>query len=329
MKSFFLTCCVAILAFESMAQFIGPSIEIRARSAETITGPQSNDVAASAAHTTNTAIHLTTEQSARIGNSLTNETDALALAALAEYTPVKLWSDNNRFALLDGGTNVSVYEIVESAYTNYTVTLSSDFEETETHTRPAWTNNVWPFTDGLWTGFSPGTGSLVVLYDGNPSMGWGGYDYTYPAILIPGEDAQGTATVYQHTVSLTNEIFRIPLASITNVTQYLKSGGSATNLDLYSDWQTFADVTGSFALTNFADRPIQCTGTGSVTLTFSGLKSPTPVYLMLGGFSSVSWPSNTYAVGGWGAWQTNRMNHFAVWTVGNEIFVNAITTSEE
>lgn len=105
--------------------------------------------------------------------------------------------------------------------------------------------------------------------------------------------------------------------------------GTATNLNVVSEWQTLADVTGSVTLTNLAERPIQCAGTGAVTLAFSGLRSPQPVYLTLAGFDSVAWPTNAYAVGGWGAWQTNRVNHFAVWQVADEIYVNQITTSEE
>lgn len=50
-----------------------------------------------------------------------------------------------------GGTNVTTKSRTVSG-TNFTVTLSADFEETVTHTRPTWTNNVWPFVDGIFEG---------------------------------------------------------------------------------------------------------------------------------------------------------------------------------
>jgi len=106
------------------------------------------------------------------------------------------------------------------------------------------------------------------------------------------------------------------------------SSGSATNLDLYADPQTFTGLTGSVTITNRAERPIVARGTGTVSLASTGPKQMRPVYLTLEGFSSVSVPGG-YAVGGWGEWQTNQVNHFLVWTVSTNLFLNAITTSGE
>lgn len=106
------------------------------------------------------------------------------------------------------------------------------------------------------------------------------------------------------------------------------SGGTATNLDISLSEIVLEGLTGSVTLTNRAERPIRATGTGAVSLAFAGFKNARPVYLQLGGFDAVAWPSGTYALGGWGEWQTNQLNHFLVWSAGTNLFVNALTTSE-
>jgi len=129
----------------------------------------------------------------------------------ATATPRVIWDsvETNRWWVL-AGTNAVQYEL-GALTTNYTVTLSDNFEETVTHTRPAWTNNVWPFTDGLWKTYGPGLGSVIIVYNDDNSTGWGGVDYEFPSILTPGENAQGTATVSHHIAYATNETRRVIL----------------------------------------------------------------------------------------------------------------------
>jgi hypothetical protein len=144
---------------------------------------------------------------------ITEEADTNALAQLAAYKPIRLWSENNRFAVLEGGTNVVVYEINVVAYTNYTVTLSSDFEETVMHTRPSWTNNVFPFTDGAWSASGSGLESWQIIGP-NGSL-WFSPESSY--VLSAFNAAIGSATINLDIIGTTNELFRIPLAAITNV----------------------------------------------------------------------------------------------------------------
>lgn len=97
-----------------------------------------------------------------------------------------------------------------------------------------------------------------------------------------------------------------------------------------SEWRTYAVTNGAVTVTNLWEAPVQVTGTGTVSVAFLGLRGPDkPVTFLIGGYNTVLWPSNTYFVGG-GSWQTNRLNHFTVWSsiLGTEIFVLPITTSE-
>lgn len=94
-------------------------------------------------------------------------------------------------------------------------------------------------------------------------------------------------------------------------------------------WQSLV-ATGELVVTNLFERPVSVSGTGTLSVAFSCLRGPAlPVTLLLYGYDSVAWPTNTYFVGG-GSWQTNRVNHFLVWEsfTGTELFALPLTTSE-
>ena len=94
------------------------------------------------------------------------------------------------FTALENGTG-TVYEIA-GPFTNLAVTLSSDFLELDTNTRPAWTNNVFPFTDGAWQGFETG-GSLYITHSGGAV--WDQPGTAIPATLSAVNLASGYASV--------------------------------------------------------------------------------------------------------------------------------------
>lgn len=74
-------------------------------------------------------------------------------------------------------------------------------------------------------------------------------------------------------------------------------------------------------------RPTLVTLTSNATLGVTGLYPYYPAYLMVQGDYSWGFSNATYWVGG--AWyQTNRANHYVVWTVGTNLYVNPVTTSE-
>jgi len=112
----------------------------------------------------------------------------------------------------------------------------------------------------------------------------------------------------------------------------LSSGVSAstvTNIaNAAASFAVWTNQTGSVTITNTNEVPIKLYGTGAVSVAFSGLRSPRPLYLVMRGPSAVTFPANTHFVGG-GNWQTNMSNHFVVWSYGTNLFVNAVTASED
>jgi hypothetical protein len=92
-------------------------------------------------------------------------------------------------------------------------------------------------------------------------------------------------------------------------------------------WITYSNLTGSVTLTNQFEAPIAISGTGAVSVAFSGLRTPHPVYFTAHSFSSITFPAGTYLVGG-GMWQTNRVNHFLVWQYSTNLYVNPLISTE-
>jgi len=92
-------------------------------------------------------------------------------------------------------------------------------------------------------------------------------------------------------------------------------------------WLTFTNLTGSVTLTNQYEAPIAISGTGAVSVAFSGLRVPYPLYFTAHGFTSMTAPAGSYVVGG-GSWQTNRVNHFIVWQYSTNLYLNPVITSE-
>jgi len=116
----------------------------------------------------------------------------------------------------------------------------------------------------------------------------------------------------------------------TNDAHYLASvnASSVTNIARNVEgWLTYSGLTGSVTLTNQFEAPIAISGTGAVSVAFSGLRVPYPVYFTAQGFSSLTVPVGSYVVGG-GSWQTNRVNHFIVWQYGTTLYLNPVITSE-
>jgi len=92
-------------------------------------------------------------------------------------------------------------------------------------------------------------------------------------------------------------------------------------------WQTYTNLSGSVTITNVNERPVYAHATGAVSVAVQGLRPPMPVYLVVRSEKSVTFPTNTYFVGG-ATFQTNRANHFVVWSYGAELYVNPLTTTE-
>ena len=93
------------------------------------------------------------------------------------------------------------------------------------------------------------------------------------------------------------------------------------------EWIGITNLAASVTVTNVNERPIFLYATGTVSVTFSGLRTPMPLYLVLRGPDSLTFPG-AYYIGG-GTWQTNMSNHFVVWKYGTNLFVNPVTASED
>jgi len=107
----------------------------------------------------------------------------------------------------------------------------------------------------------------------------------------------------------------------TNTTAHAGLFGLGTN------WVTRTGLTGTNAFSNLSNRPQAWSGTGALTVSgFTGLTPPTPVYWTLQGFDSITLPSSVHFVGG-GSWQTNMVNHFSVWLVGDEVMMSVLTAT--
>jgi len=128
------------------------------------------------------------------------ESDPAALAALDKY------AETNRVTRLHDSAQPSRYFIesvngtgtvfeVTGPFTNLIVTLSENFEETARHTRPAWTNNVFPFIDDEWSGYVYANYQFFVVNLAQ-NVYWESDGLNVPSLLPPfSPTAQGTATV--------------------------------------------------------------------------------------------------------------------------------------
>jgi hypothetical protein len=92
-------------------------------------------------------------------------------------------------------------------------------------------------------------------------------------------------------------------------------------------WIGITNLAAAVTVTNNYERPIYLYATGTVAVSFSGLRTPMPIYLVVRGPSSLTIPG-AYYVGG-GTFQTNMSNHFVVWKYGTNLMVNAVTATED
>jgi hypothetical protein len=139
---------------------------------------------------------------------------------------------------------------------------------------------------------------------------------TSARLLIVGSGS-GTPTHFSMTVPAT-----VPIAS------HNADASAHPALKAYrAPFATYTDLTGSITLTNNLEAPISISGTGSISVAFSGLVAPYPVYFTAQGFSSITFPAGSYLVGG-GMWQTNRVNHFIVWQHSTNLFINPLLSTE-
>lgn len=130
--------------------------------------------------------------------------------------------------------------------------------------------------------------------------------------------------------------FEFPLATnsvpVTNIYPQARSADIAAHAAdetalAAPEWIGITNLAAAVTITNSYERPVYLYATGTVSVAFSGLRTPMPLYLVLRGPDSLTFPG-AYYIGG-GTWQTNMSNHFVVWTYGTNLFVNPVTASED
>ena len=295
----------------------------------------------------------------------TTITDAPWITATNKMTT--LWATNgNSFVTVDG-TNVDVWAISAGVVTNLWITYSEDFQFTldGITNRPAGPS-FFPFgdLDGDWYGkINFGEYSYVVgktyswtasidqipatLNPGPPSAsGYAYINYTNMPVLVTNHVARfastndlptwitlaGRPTVFPPDAhSHSWDTITNPPSSIATALQPADISGFVTSSQIpqytAQNWLAYSNLTGSVTVTNAYEAPVALVGTGSVSVAFSGLRIPYPVYVTAQGFTSLVFPANTYLVGG-GSWQTNRVNHFIVWQYSTHLYVNPVITTE-
>lgn len=144
---------------------------------------------------------------------VTQEQDLVAMAAISALTTqsfARVYDSaqpSRYFMEVVNGTG-TVYEVT-GPHTNLMVTLSDDFEETATHSRPAWTTNAFPFTDGSLIGEIYGDGNGIAIHREAPDAVWLSETYSYPSTLIPVSGySQGSATVSVSSVYYTTNAIK-------------------------------------------------------------------------------------------------------------------------
>jgi hypothetical protein len=240
---------------------------------------------------------------------------------------------NGNYALAWGCTN-STFTSVEGTYVNGRLFCAENEAgditvKVEIYRRDILTDVMSEWGDGGSTFTVPASATpqevaftvWVPSVDTNRFRVWArvkrvGGSATSARLLIVGSGS-GTPSHFSMTVPAT-----VPIAS------HNADARAHPELKAYrAPFTTYTDLTGSITLTNNLEAPISIAGTGSISVAFSGLVVPYPVYFTAQGFSSITFPAGSYLVGG-GMWQTNRVNHFIVWKHSTNLFINPLLSTE-
>jgi hypothetical protein len=219
-----------------------------------------------------------------------------------------------------------------------------------TYTPSAHTQSYTTITDSPWALET----SLSNSNNWNAAYGWGNHAGLYrpiayvptwsevtdkPSVFTPDVHNQAwdsitnppaTYTPSAHTQSYTTIDNPPWLTSETEPALSVHETNTTAHTALFSyraPFTAYTDLTGSITLTNNLEAPISISGTGSISVAFSGLVAPYPLYFTASGFSSLTFPAGSYLVGG-GMWQTNRVNHFIVWQYSTNLYVNPLMSTE-
>jgi hypothetical protein len=183
-------------------------------------------------------------------------------------------------------------------------------------------NGSWQFAGTAFDGF------LDVL---SVQSIYGLYETGYETEITPNFSGGYSGTAYVRYLPT-------PVTNLVSTKQYQTSdqvaaavnaatGALASAMTASYVWQAYTNRTGSVTLTNDLERPVRLSGTGVVSVTFSGLREAAPLLLAAGGFDALTF-SGCYVVGS-GTWQTNMTSLFTVMAYGTNTLVSPITAVED
>ena len=180
---------------------------------------------------------------------------------------------------------------------------------------------------------APSYGSFVLTFKNGKS--WRNQNSAYPVGRFYSKITEPVSSILIEWLTKTNAYQVALTGDIPDMGGYATTGDVASVAALIPDssaptnWLTRTGLTGSVAFDNASGRPQAWSGTGALTVSgFAGLNPPVQVYWTLAGFSSVTLPAGVHVVGG-GSWQTNSVNHFAVWQTGTNVLMSYITATED
>jgi hypothetical protein len=185
-----------------------------------------------------------------------------------------------------------------------------------------------------------------MIYADSPAthMSWATNELgSLPARLFPADGAAAGWVDLEWGPTTNSQLFALSPADVTNAAEYVAGQTNAAHVAAadphgdraYADalvaaapeWMGITNLAASVTLTNDAERPVYLYSTGTVSLAFSGLRAPMPLYLIVRGPDSLTVPG-AYYVGG-GSFQTNMANHYIVWQWGTNLLVNPVTATED
>jgi hypothetical protein len=263
-------------------------------------------------------------------------TGTVAHAATAGRIAVA--GDADYWLTVCGGTG-TLWRVSDDTTRVYIVSASVDFNGPAvgtilTHLEGLyhqWGNGIWEslYYLGGWTLFDHDTG---------------GTDYIWELQSVPFSLPQSLSFVEEHEslgscvidyVPVTNSYALATLADVAALPTFPALNASNNADRAYADaavnaapaWIGITNLAAAVTITNSFERPVYLYSTGTVAVAFSGLRTPMPLYLVLRGPDSLTFPG-AYYVGG-GSWQTNMSNHFVVWQYGTNLYVNPVTASED
>ena len=249
-------------------------------------------------------------------------------AATAGYaTSAARLAGSDSWQTVEHGT-ATLWRVSDDTTRVYIVSASADFNGLAVGSVLTWVGESDAWIYGTYLVYDSGGTHVYILKEDNEAIIWGTIGSgTLPLEFVHNHPLALGSCVIDY-VPVTNTY---PLAINDDLAAHNTDGSAHADIREAAlaapEWIGVTNLSASVTVTNVNERPIYLYATGTVSVAFSGLRTPMPLYLVLRGPDSLTFPG-AYYIGG-GTWQTNMSNHFVVWTYGTNLFVNPVTASED